>query len=198
MVSAVIDDLAHADDAVVPVHLPVNGGQQRAVLAGLAAARGRWCAVMDADLQDRPEDLRLLLLRARVGDVDVVFGGRRGRYESPWRSLTGRLHRRVRSILLPLPQDAGLFLVLTRTAADRVLALRGPSPSVVVMIGCAELRAASVEVTRQTRSSSRSSYSEGMRIRAALASLTWGLHYQKNRVARLAGRARHGQAWETR
>jgi cellulose synthase/poly-beta-1,6-N-acetylglucosamine synthase-like glycosyltransferase len=185
-----IDELARGDDAVVPLHLPVNVGQQQAVLDGLAAARGTWCAVMDADLQDRPEELHTLLRRAFAGDVDVVFGGRRGLYESRWRALTGRVHRRVRAVLLPLPSDAGLFVVLSRAAVERVLALHGPSPSVVAMIGCTRLRFVSVPVVREARRYSPSSYSEVMRLRAALSSLTWGLHYRRRHIARLAARAR--------
>lgn len=185
---AVVDELAEVDDAVVPLHLPVNRGQQRAVLEGLAAARGAWSAVIDADLQDRPEELPPLLRRASAGDVDVVFGGRHGRYESHWRSLTGRAHRCLRSLLLPLPADAGLFAVLSRTAVDRVLVLRGPSPSVVAMIGCAGLRLVSVAVTREPRSSSPSTYSEAMRLRAARDSLAWGLHYRRRRITRLVAR----------
>ena len=191
-----IDELARVDDAVVPLHLPANRGQQRAVLEGLALARGAWCAVMDADLQDRPEELRPLLRRAFAGDVDVVFGGRQGRYESRSRSFTGRVHRSVRSLLLPLPADAGLFVLLSRTAVERVLALRGPSPSVVAMIGCAGLRLASVTVTREARSSSPSTYSEVMRLRAALHSLAWALHYRRHRLARLATRIRRPREWE--
>jgi glycosyltransferase involved in cell wall biosynthesis len=193
---ALIDELARTDDAVVPLHLAVNRGQQRAVLAGLAVARGSWCAVMDADLQDRPEDLQPLVRRALAGDVDGVFGGRRSRYESTWRSLTGRVHRRLRSLLLPLPADAGLFVVLSRAAVERVLALRGPSPAVVAMIGCAGLRLVSVGVVREARQSSPSTYSEAMRLRVALGTLAWGLHYRRHRLARLAARTRRSQEWQ--
>jgi glycosyltransferase involved in cell wall biosynthesis len=179
---ALVDELAREDPAVVPLHLPVNRGQQRAVLEGLAVARGSWCAVMDADLQDRPEELPTLLRTAFAGDADAVFGGRRGRYESSWRLLTGRVHRRLRSILLPLPADAGLFVVISRTAVERVLALRGPSPSVVAMIGCTGLSVVSVPVTRGARQATRSTYTEAMRARAALDSLAWGLQYRRRRL----------------
>ena len=77
-----IEELAASDQAIVPLYLPANRGQHRAVLAGLAVASGSYCVIMDADLQDPPEELPVLLDRASAGDVDAVFAGRAGRYES--------------------------------------------------------------------------------------------------------------------
>ena len=42
-----------------------NFGQHAAITAGLAESRGRWTAVMDCDLEDRPEELPRMLRLAR-------------------------------------------------------------------------------------------------------------------------------------
>jgi len=181
-----IDELAAVDEAIVPVHLPANRGQHRAVLAGLATASGSWCVIMDGDLQDPPEGLPVLLDRASVGDVDAVFAGRAGRYESRWRLLTGRAYRRLLSRLLPLPPDGGIFVLLSRDAVDRVLALRGPAPAVVAMIGCTGVRAVSVPVDRAARAvTDASAYTDGMRLASAFRALRWAwLYRHRARTAR--------------
>jgi glycosyltransferase involved in cell wall biosynthesis len=186
-----IDELAEADDAIVPVHLPANGGQHRAVLAGLAVATGSWCAIMDADLQDPPEALPVLLRRAAAGDVDAVFAGRSGNYESRWRLITGRTYRRLLAALLQLPPDGGIFVLLSRDAVERVLALSGPAPSIVAMVGCAGVRAASVPVVRAPSTASPSAYTEVMRLAAAARALGWALRHRRR--ARRA-RADHNSA----
>ncbi len=175
-----IDKLAEGDEAIVPLHLPANRGQHRAVLAGLAAAAGAYCVIMDADLQDPPEELPVLLDRASAGDVDAVFAGRTGRYESRWRLLTGRAYRRLLSALLPLPRDGGVFVLLSREAVERVLALRGPAPAIVAMIGCTGVRAVSVQVERAPRTAkSPSAYTEMMRVVSAFRALRWAWLYRR-------------------
>ncbi len=152
-----------------------NVGQHRAVLAGLAHARGAWTVVMDADLQDPPEAVPLLLARAAVGDVDAVFAGRRGTYESPLRLFTSRLFKRTLHALCGVPPDAGIFAAVSKPAVERVLAMRGPAPFVVAMIGCAGLPMASIPVERAPRSSGSSAYSARGRVKSAWRAFVWVL-----------------------
>jgi glycosyltransferase involved in cell wall biosynthesis len=57
-----------------------NFGQHPAIAAGLDHASGRWVVVMDSDLQDRPEVIPELYLKAQQG-FDVVFVNREARPE---------------------------------------------------------------------------------------------------------------------
>ncbi|SCX47149.1 dolichol-phosphate mannosyltransferase [Klenkia marina] len=61
-------------DVVVIHRDQPTGGLSGAVVAGLRAARGAQCAVMDADLQHPPEDLPRLL--AALDDADVAVASR--------------------------------------------------------------------------------------------------------------------------
>jgi undecaprenyl-phosphate 4-deoxy-4-formamido-L-arabinose transferase len=63
---------------LVVVELARNAGQHGALCAGFAAARGKVALVLDADLQQRPEDLPRALERWRAGH-DFVSGWRRVR-----------------------------------------------------------------------------------------------------------------------
>lgn len=54
---------------------PVNRGKGAAVRTGLAEAKGTYTAIMDADMEYDPADLRKLMAAAEEGH-DVVFGVR--------------------------------------------------------------------------------------------------------------------------
>lgn len=176
--AAVAAALAAADPRVVPLVLPANVGQHRALALGLAAADGAdaWVC-LDADLQDPPEAVPLLLDRLAVGDVAAVFGGRRGAYEGRLRLLTGRAHRAVLSRLTGLPPDAGAFLALDARARASVLGLEGPS--LVAAIGAARLPTASVPVARDARSSGTSAWTTRARLRQSARTLAWTMRQRR-------------------
>ena len=73
--------MAERDECVRVVTHPVNLGRRRAVVSGMAEARGVWTVALDGDLQDPPEAIPALIARANDG-FDIVFAGRRGDYES--------------------------------------------------------------------------------------------------------------------
>ena len=170
---AVIERLAGGDERVTGVGLERNVGQHEAVMEGLRRACGAWTVVMDADLQDPPEAIPQLLGAARAGGSDVVFAGRRGRYESLPRLASSRAFKRTLAAGTGLPPDAGMFFAANRTTIDRVLALEGPPPFVVAMIGRAGVRTESVPVARAA--SRGSSYSTAARVRSGLRGLRWAL-----------------------
>ena len=174
-----VDD-ASPDDAariietlprVVGIHLPYNVGQNAAVVAGLARARGALVVVMDGDLQDPPEAVPALLGRLDRGDVDVVFAGRRGRYERPARLLTGRLLKLSLWALTRgrVPQTAGLYLAMHETVARRVVAAAPRQPYVVVLVARAAEAVATIPVERAA--SPETSYSPRTRWRVARRAL---------------------------
>ena len=171
---AELRQMAAADPRVVLVELDRNGGQQRALLRGLREARGEWAVTLDADLQDPPEAIPLLL--AARGGADVVFAARRGRYESRGRMLTSRAYKRVLHAVGGVPADAGSFVALNRGAIERVLELDGPS--LPALIGAAGVRVASVPVVRAPRPDGRSAYSAGARVRVAARTLRWALGHR--------------------
>lgn len=175
---AVIAELARNDPRVRPVALGSNAGQHAAVLAGLQRTTGSWAVVMDADLQDPPEAVPLLIRRAEQGDVAAVFGGRRGRYESKSRLVTSRLYKRLQGHLVGVPADAGTFVALSRPLIDELVSMGGPSPSLVAMIGCAGYPVASVPIERAPRADGRSAYGHAARVVSAWRAMRWILWWR--------------------
>ena len=72
-----------------------NFGQHRAILAGFAHARGQCIVTLDADLQNPPEDIHLLLEKMAQG-YDYVGSIRRLRHDSWWRGAASRAMNRLR------------------------------------------------------------------------------------------------------
>jgi len=174
--AAVAGRLAAADPRIAVTVLPVNGGQHAALATGLAKEPGATAWVcLDADLQDPPEAVPLLLDRLARGDVGAVFAGRRGAYESVLRRRTGDLHRWLAARLTGLPADAGAFLAMAPAVRDAVVtAVRDQgAPSVVLAVARAGERVVSVPVARDRRPEGRSAWTARARLRQSLRSLAW-------------------------
>ncbi len=72
-----------------------NFGQHRAILAGFEYARGERIVTLDADLQNPPEDIHLLLEQMNAGH-DYVGSIRRRRDDVLWRRVASRAMNRLR------------------------------------------------------------------------------------------------------
>jgi undecaprenyl-phosphate 4-deoxy-4-formamido-L-arabinose transferase len=72
-----------------------NFGQHRALLAGFEHCRGERIVTLDADLQNPPEDIGVLLAKMDEG-YDYVGSIRRENNRSLWRHAVSRLANRVR------------------------------------------------------------------------------------------------------
>lgn len=87
-----------------------NFGQHRAILAGFEHCRGQRIVTLDADLQNPPEDIRLLLDAMDQGH-DCVGSIRRDRQDSAWRRWASRgmnrMRRRITGIVMT---DQGCML----------------------------------------------------------------------------------------
>jgi len=155
------------------LRLAENAGQHAAVQAGLRRAYGDRVVVMDADLQDSPEDVPRLLAALDAGSADVVCAGRRGHYEGPGQERTARAYRRVAGLLSHgrIPVDAGMFSAWRRDAVARVIALDDHAAPLVPAAALAGLRLAAVPVDRHTRLRGRSATGSLRRVRIAVRGL---------------------------
>ncbi len=122
-------DIIAALTAEVPqilgVRLMRNHGHQLAATAGLAACSGERILLIDADLQDPPE-LLLMMMPIMDRGADVVYGQRRRRQGETWfkrasAALFYRLLSRLASVAIP--RDTGDFRLMRRRVVDILLAM---------------------------------------------------------------------------
>jgi glycosyltransferase involved in cell wall biosynthesis len=77
----ILDEIAASDPRARVLHFRRNYGQTAAIAAGIDHARGRVIVPIDADLQNDPGDINLLVAKLDEG-FDVVSGWRKGRQDA--------------------------------------------------------------------------------------------------------------------
>ena len=129
--AAMVRDFAREDPRFKLVSLSRNFGHQAAIVAGLTFARGRFVALMHADLQDPPELIPDMVRVWRKG-AEVVYGLRTARRERWFTRATAAIFYRIQSRLTktPMPLDAGDFAVMDRRVVDVIVAIGERHPYV--------------------------------------------------------------------
>ena len=121
---SVIKRLCKEDDHVKGINLSRNFGQHYAITAGLSKSLGEWVVVMDCDLQDRPEEIPNLYLKAMEG-YDSVFAQRVERQDTFLKRLSSTIFYKVFSFLTDSKQDKNVanFGIYHRKVVNAILAM---------------------------------------------------------------------------
>jgi glycosyltransferase involved in cell wall biosynthesis len=97
--AALLDQIAASDPSFKVVHFRRNFGQTAAMQAGFDFASGEIIVPMDADLQNDPDDIPLLLAKLKDG-LDVCSGWRQDRKDAAFRrNLVSRVANRLISVV---------------------------------------------------------------------------------------------------
>ena len=164
-----LEAIAAHDPRAVVLELSRNFGQQSAMSAGLARARGDAVVIIDADLQDPPEVIPEMVERWRDG-VDVAYGRRRTRAgESRFKLLTASLFHRLFAALVPfpIPIDTGDFKLLDRSVVDVVRALPERRRYLRSIVAWSGFRQEPVWYDRHARQAGETKYSTRKLLRLA-------------------------------
>lgn len=87
----VLDQLAAAEPRLRVIHFARNYGQTAAMMAGFWAARAPIIVPLDADGQNEPDDIQVLVDELEKGGYDVVSGWRKDRKDSWLRTRVSRV-----------------------------------------------------------------------------------------------------------
>jgi dolichol-phosphate mannosyltransferase len=111
----VIERLALADSRVRGIKFTRNFGQHKGITAGLNFCQGDWVVVMDCDLQDRPEEIPHLYIKAQEG-YDIVLARRCVRRDTLIKRINSWLFYKVFSYLAEIKYDgdSGNFRIMSR------------------------------------------------------------------------------------
>ncbi len=94
---AVLNQIAEQNERIKVIHFKRNYGQTAAINAGVQHANGDVIVLIDADLENQPEDIPKLLKKLQEG-YDVVSGWRRERWKKQW--LTRKLPSKIANWLI--------------------------------------------------------------------------------------------------
>lgn len=174
-----IAERARDDARLVLLANPRNLGQHASIVRGLAAAQGELAVVMDADLQDAPEDLPRLLAAWRPG-LGAVFAQRAQPYQPAARHRTGRLLKRLVRRLTGsrLPIGVGTFVLIGREARERVVRLADDRPYLQLLLVRTDLPLAVVAIEKRRRAGSVSAYTGASRFALGLRALWLALRWR--------------------
>ncbi|NES22018.1 MAG: glycosyltransferase family 2 protein [Symploca sp. SIO3E6] len=113
-------ELHQKDSRVCYLSLSRNFGHQIAVTAGLNFVRGQVIVILDADLQDPPELIPLMVEKWQQG-YQIVYAQRTQRYQEGWlkRLFAYVFYRLLRNLAdVDIPLDTGDFCLMDRRVVD--------------------------------------------------------------------------------
>ena len=168
----VLRALRQHDPHIQIVRLSRNFGQHAAITAGLAEAAGAWIAVMDCDLQDRPEDIPRLYAEARAG-ADIVLTRRARPDQALPRRVASKANNRARRLLLrgDLEDSRPNLSMMSRQVAEEFLRIKDAHRSYQLVLQWLGFSRVSIDVERAERHAGNSSYTPRALIRLALDGL---------------------------
>lgn len=161
--------LGRQDHRVLGLRLSRNFGQHAAISAGFELASGDACILMDADLQDRPEMIPLLIDTLKAGDYDIVYTIKQNETEGLSRRLTSRAFHSVIGFSTGMPQQRsiGTYRIFHRKVLDALLQYTERAIVYGPLMHTMGFNCGFLEIPRDERQGSGSSYS--FRRRLALA-----------------------------
>ena len=167
---AVLRRLMAGQPALRVLTLRVRSGQTAALEAGLRAARGRFIATMDADLQNDPHEILRLLSQVASGECDFANGWRRDR-KDPWlRRVSTRIANSVRNWLTheQIHDSACGLKVFRRECVANVKLLNGLHRFLPTLVRLEGFRVAEVTVNHRPRTAGQAKYGVWNRVFKAL------------------------------
>lgn len=171
---ASLERLAATDPRVRIVYLSRNFGHQTALTAGLDHARGDAVVMLDADLQDPPELITMMLDRWRAG-CDVVYAVREQRDgESRFKLTTARWFYRLFDKLaqVDLQHNSGDFRLLDRRPLDALLSMRERNRFLRGMTVWVGYTQAAVPYSRDPRYAGETKYTVSKMLRFSLDAIS--------------------------
>src|SRR6516164_3233520 len=155
------------------IELSRNFGSFAAIRQGLALARGRFMAVMAADLQEPPELVVEFFRRLNEGEYDLVVGVRRSRVDPPLTRLTSRIYWTLyRTLVMPeMPAGGVDVFACTRPFRDALLSLEERNSFLIGQLFWLGFRRLEIPYERRARLVGKSAWKFQRRLRYMLDSI---------------------------
>lgn len=157
--SDLLDAISARDGRCKVIHFSRNFGHQAALQAGLDLACGQAVVLMDADLQDPPEIIPLLMAKWKEGN-EVVYAIRKTRKESVAKRLAYRVFYRTMKLIAKIdtPIDAGDFCLLDARVVRTLVSLRERNRFLRGLRSWVGFRQIGIEYDREARNAGKPKY----------------------------------------
>ncbi len=164
-----IFELANNDNRVKGINLSRNFGQHYAITAGLENCSGEWIVVMDCDLQDQPEEITKLYIKAKAG-FEIVFAKRLQRKDKWFKKYFSVFFYNVLGYLTDTTQDPTVanFGIYHKKVIESVLAMKDYHRYFPTMVQWVGFKQTKVIVSHAERLEGKSAYSFKTLLRLAM------------------------------
>jgi len=171
---ALVKSFSKNNDSIRFIDLSRNFGHQIAVSAGLDYAKGDIICIIDADLQDPPELIPVMLDKMKKG-YEVVYAKRKNRQgESIFKTWTAKMFYRILSRLttIEIPLDSGDFRLFDKKVLDVIRQMPEKNKFLRGQIAWAGFEQTYVEYDRDARHAGETGYDYRKMLRLALDGIT--------------------------
>ena len=79
---SIIEKIAKSNHNVKGISFNKNYGKSQALRVGFSEAKGEYVATLDADLQDSPEEIPIMINKLIESNLDMISGWKKKRYDS--------------------------------------------------------------------------------------------------------------------
>jgi len=186
-------DIAEKDKHVRLICFSRNFGHQIAITAGMDYAKGDAVVIIDADLQDPPEVIPLMVEKWKEG-YHVVYGKRTKRHgETMFKKVTAKVFYRFlqRMTQVDIPTDTGDFRLIDRKVCDAMKKLREQNRYVRGLVSWVGFKQYALEYVRDERFAGETKYPLKKMIRLAMDGIA-SFSYKPLKLATMVGFALSG------
>jgi glycosyltransferase involved in cell wall biosynthesis len=165
--------LHQQDNRVKVIKFSRNFGHHIAITAGLDYVQGDAVILMDADLQDLPEEIPKLYKKLKEG-YDIVYAIRDIRKDPLWRKIASYLFYKLFKIFakVEIPPSTGVFRIISRRAVERLKSCKEQSRFITALISWIGLPFAKINIKREARHSGKTKYNFKKLMQLALHGVT--------------------------
>jgi len=156
---AVIREICALDKRVKGINFSRNFGQHFAISAGLDYTQGEWVVVMDADLQDQPEEIAKLYNKALEG-YEIVLCRRQNRKDGLFKRITSKVFSKIYGYFIEQEVDSSIanFGIYQAKVIDSVRRMKEHSRCFPVFISWLGFNKAYIDVEHSERFAGTTAY----------------------------------------
>jgi dolichol-phosphate mannosyltransferase len=157
---AKIEALKKKNDHIVGIKLMRNFGQQNAIAAGLDHVSGDIVVLMDADLQDRPEDIHKLVEALLKNDASMAIAQWKSRKDNFFKKFVSRLFYRTSQKITKIKHqpNLGVFRALRKEVVEELKKYQEKTSSTLSLLYWIGMDYVTVELARDERFAGKSGY----------------------------------------